>query len=327
MVPADSGMITPVWGKRRLPFRDSMVTIFSMYTIATRRIGLTCLLLSLAGLIACKKEWITKTAATPVAYESDAAPIAFLVGKGVTPDSGSVPRLQGMPANRYFDPSGYEKNIVNVNGDQMFSEDQKSKLASSLSLAYTQACSAALGVSSESAHIANAHIVATRTFGIDSADRRYTNRLKACCAGAPGCSSWIVNRAYKTKVTWSLKSDSQIGLQGNVQCGTLPSALTAGAPDAGSGDGGAIDQMSGAIDGGPGGAPTTLATLATAATTTTDLGLAASVTYDSTDHKSATLTSEGWNVVEILPLDLICQDQKTDCTGATGAVRKQLMCD
>jgi hypothetical protein len=263
------------------------------------------------ALVACAHEPRTVTAVVPFAYTDDAAVYTALVGKGAKPGPGEHPALTELPTVSYFDPTGYP--TVGLAGHGTWDDSTAKGLAAGVSASVTSACAGSLGISASSAKSDNADVEVTRTLGLDPIQRRYTTQLKACCEHYDewSCKNWVVNRAFKTKVSWSVKSDGDIGANGQINCGNA-------APPPVSVDGGVPTAALNVSDGG----------LLAAATQT---GVSAMVSVDSSDHHTGKMTSEGWNVVETVPLRQVCAEWRSvkaqSCTGASEQVRKQLLCD
>jgi hypothetical protein len=251
------------------------------------------------------------TAVAPFAYTDDKAPFDSLVGQGAKPGSGDHPTLDDLPITAYFDPHGY--NIRPLSGQSVWDDSTTKALGAGISASVTKACSGSLGISAGSAKTDNATVQATETLALDPSQRRYLPQLKACCENynSWSCSNWIVNRAFKTKTTWTVKSDSNIGANGAVSCGNA-------APAPVSVDGGTPTAALSMTDGG----------LVAAAAQT---GVSAEVNLNAADHHSAEMISEGWNVVEVAPLKQICAEwqsiKQQYCTGATEVLKRQLLCD
>jgi hypothetical protein len=321
-----------------------------------RAFSIAFVLIAGAQFTACGGGWRTVSAAMPFAYQDDSAPVMFIVGKGAKPGEGKVPMLDGLPSDVYFDPSGHPEALQKIDGIAKMDQDTKKELAASISASVTSTCSGALGISASSKIIGDATIKGTQTFGlVDTTQRAYTARLKNCCADS-SCkkTKWVVNRAYKTAVTWSLETTKGLSLGGNVQCtenpataapaasSAVPSPSTSAAPvpspsasPAASTSAPPVASASGTppVTAAPNvadskGAPSAVtAADATKAAAATQTGIGASVIVASNDQQTATLVSEGWNVVELLPLRQLCEDRELDCKGATGALRQQLQCD
>jgi hypothetical protein len=207
-----------------------------------------------------------------------------------------------LPANRYFDPREVG-TISKANGSNQFSAEENAGLAAKVSANITNQCAGNLGIDASSTSTSGANLVATEVYTLDMADRRYEKLLKTCCEDNSGCDQWVVNAAYKTKVSWTVKANREIGVNGSIQCGgTRPATST--------------------IPSGTEAAPSA------AASSAGSVGVAAQVNVGVGDKSSATLSSEGWNVVELVPLKWVCKQRRQTCRSADEPARtSQYLCD
>lgn len=239
----------------------------------------------LITVIACRSEWRTVTAISPIAYQTDDAAAEFLVGKGASPGRGNLPELNAVPSKRYFDARGYSP--VGAGGARFWDDDTQRQAAAQLSGSYMQVCSGNAAALRNASRVADAVIEVIEVFSVDDIERRYEGLLTSCCNNYDSdCDNWIVTRAFKTKVSWTVETSSALSGSLDVQC-NAPSV-------------------------GP-----------------EELQATLKVSADSSNTRKATLSSEGWNVVEIVPLEKVCKEWKRSCKVVhdEDVRRRQLLCD
>lgn len=293
---------------RAIQMKSSMPAVAALISV-----GAVCVV------VACTTEYVARRAPLFAAYSDNADVVSSLLGRRIVLSPGANPIATSAPQTLFFDPNGVAR-VMSVSGSPFSSNEEQRAVAAGLAAKASDTCSGRLGLTFSTTDSGTMDVQVQRIYTVDPTQRRYTDDLVSCCDHPdPSCGQWVVNAAYYSSLSFNARTSREIGAGANVECTASPATP----PSSG---GGTSDAGTAADGGAPDAGTETPNTNPTHIGMPEAPGARIGLTVDTSDRTRVRITSEGWNIAEVIPLAQVCAEHRRACETRNAGLRVQYNC-